>query len=62
MKQVENTTTNKEVKLLLVEFLSDKIQFCKPCQACKSLQTVPIIDSFSTKLEHRRRYTKTSIN
>ena len=33
MKQVENTTTNKEVKLLLVEFLSDKIQFCKPYQA-----------------------------
>ena len=33
LKQSENVITNKEVKLVLVEFLSDQIQFCKPCQA-----------------------------
>ena len=48
MKQVENTTTNKEVKLLLVEFLSDKIQFCKPYQANQLL----IVFSSNLSVEH----------
>ena len=37
LKQGENIITNKEVKLPLVEFLSDKIQFGEPCQASQSL-------------------------
>ena len=37
LKQGENIITNKEVKLLLVEFLSDKIQVCKSYQAKQSL-------------------------
>ena len=37
LNQGENIITNKEVKLLLVEFLSDKIQFCKLYQANQSL-------------------------
>ena len=37
LKQGKNVTTNKEVKLLLAQFLSDQIQFCKPCPANQSL-------------------------
>ena len=48
LKQGENIITNKEVKLLLVEFLSDKIQFCKPYQANQSL----IVFSSNLSVEH----------
>ena len=37
LKQGKNVTTNKKVKLLLAQFLSDQIQFCKPCPANQSL-------------------------
>ena len=48
LKQGENIITNKEVKLLHVEFLSDKIQFCKPYQANQSL----IVFSSNLSVEH----------
>ena len=48
LKQGENIITNKEVKLLLVEFLSDKIQFCKPYQANQSL----VVFSSNLSVEH----------
>ena len=48
LKQGENIITKKEVKLPLVEFLSDKIQFCEPCQASQSL----IVFSSNLSVEH----------
>ena len=48
LNQGENIITNKEVKLLLVEFLSDKIQFCKLYQANQSL----IVFSSNLSVEH----------
>ena len=56
LKQGENVVTNKEVKLLLAEFLSDKIQICK------FVSSKSIDYSFSIKLECRTRYVETSIN
>ena len=48
LTQGENVITSKEVKLLLVKFLSDKIQFLKQCQTNQSL----IFFSSNLSVEH----------
>ena len=60
LTQGENVITSKEVKLLLVKFLSDKIQFLKQCQTNQSL----IFFSSNLSVEHviRKRQSINIIN